>query len=68
MMFARHVLIGLGRYDMLKANIAAVSSVGCEAFQFAEEKMSMVSDTSLGLWNTVSWNCPVVGLPSFSID
>lgn len=66
MVFPRHVLIRLGRYDTLRANIAAVSNVGCEAFQTAEEKMSIVSDTSLALLNTVGCICSVVGLASFS--
>lgn len=41
------------RFDTLRANIAHLCNVGCDATREAEEKMSLVSDISLTLWDTV---------------
>lgn len=53
--FVAFLLICLCRYDTMKAAIAVVSNVGCEALRDAEEKMSMVTAASLALWDTVRW-------------
>lgn len=41
------------RFDTLRANIAHLCTVGCDATRVADEKMSLVSDISLTLWDTV---------------